>query len=206
MLEGGGRRDLHRKSRPNLPVGLGPVHNPLDEQLDSLRATLEFWSTLSKLALRSQVARLPKDDVIHQVDDLHGYADTHLPLDHLRRLPRASGRVVGRHDVEASDGSADDRIGDVSFVICLDSGCGNYDQLWCTTSLRGIVSGNLNVNIIENGVHSGDATGVVASSFRIARQLLSRIEDETSGQILPSDFHVDIPQQRIDQRHSRIAI
>ena len=92
-----------------------------------------------------------------------------------------------------------DRIGQVSFVVCLDSGCGNYDQLWCTTSLRGIVSGNLNVHILESGVHSGDASGVVASSFRIARQILSRLEDENTGAILPSDFHVEIPEQRIAQ-------
>ncbi|MCA8957075.1 MAG: M20 family metallopeptidase [Planctomycetes bacterium] len=92
-----------------------------------------------------------------------------------------------------------DRIGQVSFVICLDSGCGNYDQLWCTTSLRGIVSGNLDVHILESGVHSGDASGVVPSSFRIARQLLSRLENENTGRILPKDFWVDIPKQRVDQ-------
>ena len=92
-----------------------------------------------------------------------------------------------------------DRIGDVGFVICLDSGCGNYEQLWCTTSLRGIVAGDLNVSILENGVHSGDASGIVASSFRIARQVLSRLEDESTGRILPSAFHVDIPEQRVEQ-------
>ena len=105
----------------------------------------------------------------------------------------------GSYDLPFYIDHLSDRIGDVSLVICLDSGCGNYDQLWCTTSLRGIVSGNLNVNILHNGVHSGDATGVVASSFRVVRQLLSRLEDETTGQIKASDFHVEIPQQRIDQ-------
>jgi acetylornithine deacetylase/succinyl-diaminopimelate desuccinylase-like protein len=105
----------------------------------------------------------------------------------------------GSYDLPFYIDHLSDRIGDVSLVICLDSGCGNYDQLWCTTSLRGIVSGNLNVNILQNGVHSGDATGVVASSFRVVRQLLSRLEDETTGQIKASDFHVEIPQQRIDQ-------
>ena len=92
-----------------------------------------------------------------------------------------------------------DRIGEVSFVICLDSGCGNYEQLWCTTSLRGMVGGNLKVDILENGVHSGDASGVVPSSFRIARSILSRLEDEATGEILPEVLHTDIPQQRIDQ-------
>lgn len=93
----------------------------------------------------------------------------------------------------------EDRIGSPDLVICLDSGCGNYDQLWCTTSLRGIVTGNLKVELISEGVHSGDASGVVASSFRVLRQLLSRLEDERSGQIRPDALHVDIPADRSAQ-------
>ena len=91
------------------------------------------------------------------------------------------------------------RIGKPSLVVCLDSGCGNYDQLWSTTSLRGIVSGNLIVELLDEGVHSGDGSGVVASSFRVMRQLLSRLESEETGQILPKGFSVDIPDQRIQQ-------
>lgn len=91
------------------------------------------------------------------------------------------------------------RLGSPSLVICLDSGCGNYDQLWLTTSLRGLAGGNLKVQVLEEGVHSGDASGVVASSFRILRQLLSRLEDENSGVIKPADFYVDIPAQRVEQ-------
>jgi acetylornithine deacetylase/succinyl-diaminopimelate desuccinylase-like protein len=92
-----------------------------------------------------------------------------------------------------------DRIGQPSLVICLDSGCGNYDQLWCTTSLRGLAGGVLDVEILTEGVHSGDASGIVPSSFRIARQLLSRIEDEQTGRILPEYLHADIPPQRLQQ-------
>ncbi len=91
------------------------------------------------------------------------------------------------------------RIGTPSLVVCLDSGCGNYDQLWCTTSLRGIAAGNLKVQVLDEGVHSGDASGVVPSSFRIARQLLSRLEDELTGAIKPKDFHVAIPAERQEQ-------
>jgi acetylornithine deacetylase/succinyl-diaminopimelate desuccinylase-like protein len=91
------------------------------------------------------------------------------------------------------------RIGKPSLVICLDSGCGNYDQLWLTTSLRGLAGGNLRVQVLQEGVHSGDASGVVASSFRVLRQILSRLEDETTGRIKPKDFHVKIPPQRIRQ-------
>jgi acetylornithine deacetylase/succinyl-diaminopimelate desuccinylase-like protein len=92
-----------------------------------------------------------------------------------------------------------ERIGSPSLVVCLDSGCGNYEQLWLTTSLRGIVVGTLQVDILREGVHSGDAGGVVPSSFRIARRLLSRIEDERSGRILLEALHTPIPPERTAQ-------
>lgn len=91
------------------------------------------------------------------------------------------------------------RIGSPSLVVCLDSGCGNYDQLWLTTSLRGIAAGTLTVRILEEGVHSGDASGVVPSSFRILRQLLSRLEDEASGAIRPPTLYAQIPAERVEQ-------
>ena len=91
------------------------------------------------------------------------------------------------------------RIGTPSLVICLDSGCGNYDQLWLTTSLRGNGVGTMTVRVLTEGVHSGDASGVVPSSFRIARQLLSRIEDEVTGRLLVDELYVQVPLQRIEQ-------
>ena len=87
-------------------------------------------------------------------------------------------------------------IGTPSLVVCLDSGAGNYEQLWSTTSLRGIVAATMRVDVLEEGVHSGDASGIVPSSFRIARQILTRLEDETTGAILPEGLHVEIPEQR----------
>ncbi len=91
------------------------------------------------------------------------------------------------------------RIGSPSLVVCLDSGCGNYDQLWLTTSLRGMTGGNLTVQVLEEGVHSGDASGVVPSSFRILRELLSRLEDPATGQIRPKELYVEIPAERVEQ-------
>lgn len=105
----------------------------------------------------------------------------------------------GSYDLPAYVDHLAPRIGKPSLVVCLDSGCGNYDQLWCTTSLRGLAGGNLTVRVLEEGVHSGDASGVVPSSFRLLRQLLSRLEDETSGRILIEDLHVEIPQERLEQ-------
>src|SRR5438477_7198935 len=91
------------------------------------------------------------------------------------------------------------RIGKPSLVVCLDSGCGNYEQLWMTTSLRGLVSGNLRVEILTEGVHSGDASGVVPSSFRILRQLLSRIDDEQTGSVRLQSLQVQVPRERLEQ-------
>ncbi len=95
-----------------------------------------------------------------------------------------------------------ERIGKPSLVICLDSGCGNYDQLWLTTSLRGLAGGNLRVDVLTEGVHSGDASGIVPSSFRVLRQLLSRLEDEVTGRIKPDAFYVEIPAERMEQARS----
>jgi acetylornithine deacetylase/succinyl-diaminopimelate desuccinylase-like protein len=90
----------------------------------------------------------------------------------------------------------DERIGSPELVVCLDSGAGNYEQVWSTTSLRGIITGELTVEILQEGVHSGDASGIVPSSFRIARRLLSRLEDEETGELRMPQLHVEIPEAR----------
>jgi acetylornithine deacetylase/succinyl-diaminopimelate desuccinylase-like protein len=92
-----------------------------------------------------------------------------------------------------------DRIGDPSLVVCLDSGCGDWDRLWLTTSLRGIAAGTLKVRVLNEGVHSGDASGIVPSSFRIVRSLLTRLEDEATGDMKLPELFVQIPPQRIAQ-------
>jgi len=105
----------------------------------------------------------------------------------------------GSYDLPAYVDHLADRIGKPSLVVCLDSGCGNYDQLWCTTSLRGLAGGNLSVKVLEEGVHSGDASGIVPSSFRLIRQLLSRVEDEKTGRILLEGLHAEVPAARLEQ-------
>jgi acetylornithine deacetylase/succinyl-diaminopimelate desuccinylase-like protein len=123
-----------------------------------------------------------------------------------RGLPHARCVVLieaceesGSYDLPAYVEHLKPRLGDVSLVVCLDSGCGDYERLWSTTSLRGVLTGDLRVEVLREGVHSGDASGVVASSFRIARQLLSRLEDENDGRIKPKAFHVSIPKARLAQ-------
>ena len=91
------------------------------------------------------------------------------------------------------------RLGKPNLVVCLDSGCANYEQLWVTTSLRGMAAGNLRVRVLEQGVHSGDAGGVVPSSFRIARHLLERIESAATGAITLPGLQATIPDERAQQ-------
>ncbi|HZQ02197.1 MAG TPA: M20 family metallopeptidase [Reyranella sp.] len=123
-----------------------------------------------------------------------------------QKVPRARCVVMieaceesGSYDLPFYVDHLRERIGKPSLVICLDSGCGDYERLWLTTSLRGIAAGTLSVRVLTEGVHSGDASGIVPSSFRLLRGLLSRIEDETSGAIKLQDLYVQIPPQRIEQ-------
>ena len=90
-------------------------------------------------------------------------------------------------------------IGRPDLVICLDSGAGNYEQLWSTTSLRGMVGGTLRADVLTEGVHSGDAGGVVPPPFLVLRKLLDRIEEPGTDRIVPDAFHAEIPAQRIEQ-------
>jgi acetylornithine deacetylase/succinyl-diaminopimelate desuccinylase-like protein len=116
------------------------------------------------------------------------------------------GRIVVLIEGSEESGSPDldvyldhlsPRLGTLGLVICLDSGCVTYDRLWVTTSLRGIIAGNLRVDVLTNGVHSGQAGGIVPSSFRIARQLLSRIEDGATGGLLLEELTAEIPPHRL---------
>ncbi len=91
------------------------------------------------------------------------------------------------------------RIGSPDLVVCLDSGCGNYDQLWCTTSLRGMITGTLSAELIAEGVHSGDASGIVASSFRVLRNVLERLENGDTGELKEPSLYTQIPRSRILQ-------
>ena len=112
----------------------------------------------------------------------------------------------GSVDLPAYIDLLSDRIGTPRLIVCLDSGCGNYEQLWMTTSLRGSIVGNLTVDVLTEGVHSGDASGIVPSSFRIMRVLLERLEDAASGTIKPDWLWVDIPENRVEEARQTAAI
>jgi len=129
-------------------------------------------------------------------------------IEEVRRQGGSHARCVVLIEASEESGSPDlpiyvealaDRIGTPSLIICLDSGCADYDHLWVTTSLRGLASVVLQVDVLTHGVHSGAASGVVPSSFRILRRLLDRVEDPDTGQILVPECHGDPTGDRLAQ-------
>src|SRR5882757_3941764 len=102
----------------------------------------------------------------------------------------------GSVDLPAHLDALGDAIGNPSLVVCLDAECGNYDQVWCTTSLRGNLTGNLRVRVLNEGVHSGMATGIAPTPFRIIEQLLARLENAVTGDVLVDELQANIPKDR----------
>jgi len=102
----------------------------------------------------------------------------------------------GSVDLPAHLDALGDAIGDPSLVVCLDAECGNYEQVWCTTSLRGNLTGRLRVRVLTEGVHSGMATGIAPTPLRIVAQLLARVENPVTGDLLLDELQADIPKDR----------
>jgi acetylornithine deacetylase/succinyl-diaminopimelate desuccinylase-like protein len=112
----------------------------------------------------------------------------------------------GSPDLPAHIDALGERIGTPSLVVCLDAECGNYEQLWCTTSLRGNLIGTLRADVLTEGVHSGMASGIVPSSIRVLRELLARVEDMHSGAILVDELNTPIPPDRLAQAQSAAQV
>ena len=161
--------------------GLGPWE-PVqrDGKLYGRGAADDGYAVFSSLtaisALKAQGVKLPRCVILIEASEESGSID--LPA-HLEALG--------------------DAIGDPSLVVCLDAECGNYDQVWCTTSLRGNLVGLLHVRVLEEGVHSGMATGIAPTPFRIIEQLLARLESPINGGLLLDELSVSVPKDRRDQ-------
>jgi acetylornithine deacetylase/succinyl-diaminopimelate desuccinylase-like protein len=117
------------------------------------------------------------------------------------RLPRCvllieACEESGSVDLPAHLAALGETLGEPSLVVCLDAECGNYEQVWCTTSLRGNLVGSLRVRVLTEGVHSGMATGIAPTPFRILEQLLARIESPVTGDLLLDELHVSMPADR----------
>jgi acetylornithine deacetylase/succinyl-diaminopimelate desuccinylase-like protein len=135
---------------------------------------------------------------------LRALADQNIP--HARCVILIEGtEESGSFDLPPYIEALADRIGEPSLVVCLDAECGNYDQFWCTTSLRGNLVGTLGVQVLREGVHSGMASGIVPSSFRIARQLLARVEDASTGKLIDA-LWAKIPEARLQQARATAAV
>jgi acetylornithine deacetylase/succinyl-diaminopimelate desuccinylase-like protein len=140
-------------------------------------------------------------------DDGYGMFSALVAIETLQECNLPHGRIVLLVEASEESGSPDlpfylnlmkEEIGEPKLIICLDSGCGDYERFWLTTSLRGAFVGTLSVKVLNQGVHSGQGSGIVPSSFRIIRQLLDRIEDAETG-LVHKDFFVDIPSYRMEQ-------
>jgi acetylornithine deacetylase/succinyl-diaminopimelate desuccinylase-like protein len=158
--------------------GLGPWEPVIrDGKLYGRGAADDGYAVFSSLtaiaALKAQQVRLPRCVVLIEACEESGSSD--LPA-HLTALG--------------------DAIGDPSLVVCLDAECGNYSQVWCTTSLRGNLVGTLQVRVLTEGVHSGMATGIAPTPFRILQQLLARLENPVTGDLLLDELHVTLPADR----------
>ena len=161
--------------------GLGPWEPVIrDGRLYGRGAADDGYAVFSSLtaiaALKAQQVRLPRCLVLIEACEESGSED--LPA-HLTALG--------------------DSLGEPSLVVCLDAECGNYEQLWCTTSLRGNLVGTLTVRVLTEGVHSGMATGIAPTPFRILEQLLARLESPVTGDLLLDELHVNLPRDRLAQ-------
>lgn len=125
------------------------------------------------------------------------------------------GRCVLVIEASEESGSSDlpayldhlgSRIGSPDLIVCLDSGCGNYETLWSTTSLRGVITADLHIQIQKEGMHSGQGSGIVPSWYTVLNQLIARIEDPKSGQIFPKELNVTIPDQNREQAEAAAEI
>lgn len=105
----------------------------------------------------------------------------------------------GSCDLPAYLDALADRLHQPKLIVCLDSGAGNYEQMWSTTSLRGLFNGVLNIKVTQDGMHSGASGGIVPNPFMILRDLLSRIENPGDGRVLINECYAEIPEQRVQQ-------
>lgn len=175
------------------------IYGHLDKQPDATgwRSGLGAWSPViegDRLYARGSV-----DDgyaVFTTVAAIKALKARKLPSPHVVLLIECA-EETGSEDLEAYCDHCRTLIGAPDLVVCLDAGGANYDQLWMSTSQRGVVTGTLKVQVLDSGVHSGGAGGVVPSSFRILRQLLDRVEDAATGEVLPPALKAAIPPQRL---------
>jgi acetylornithine deacetylase/succinyl-diaminopimelate desuccinylase-like protein len=152
-------------------------------------------------------------------DDGYGFYATLMAVKALQVQGVPHGRVLlftefceesGSEGLDKYIEHLSDEIGDIGLIICLDSGAADYERLWLTTSLRGVMSGTLTVKVLKEGMHSGAASGVVPSSFNIMRILLDRLSihksEDPECTCLPEFLHTEIPLYRQEEARATAQI
>lgn len=141
-------------------------------------------------------------------DDGYSFYSAMAAVRALKDAGIAHGRITGLIETSEESGSRDmgywmkeiaPRCGNVGLIVVLDSTCSDYERMWLTTSFRGCINLTLNVKVLERSVHSGSASSIVPDSFRIARSLLSRVEDEKTGEINDPRLNCPIEPERLKQ-------
>ena len=94
--------------------------------------------------------------------------------------------------------AAKEVIGTPDYCFCMDSGAFDYNQLWLTSSLRGVCIVSLEVEFAKGGYHSGEVGGIIPETFRVARALLNRVDNAETGMVC-DDLQVEIPQWARDE-------
>jgi acetylornithine deacetylase/succinyl-diaminopimelate desuccinylase-like protein len=117
-----------------------------------------------------------------------------------------TGEESGSPDLPAYMEHLADRLGEVTFVVCLDGGGGDYERMWLTSSLRGLVSLTVTVRVLDTAQHSGLASGIVPSSVRIMRLLLDRLEDAATGAVRVGEMTAAIPPDRVAEADEVAAL
>lgn len=146
-------------------------------------------------------------------DDGYAFFASLLIIKALQKYGLPHNRIVLYFETDEESGSADlihflnqrkSQIGEPSLVICLDSGCCDYEHMCLTTTLRGVFNFNLRVDVGLEGVHSGASSGILPDSFRILRDVIDQFECSKTGK-LPSDLYVNIPPDKYTQAYELIS-
>jgi acetylornithine deacetylase/succinyl-diaminopimelate desuccinylase-like protein len=169
-----------------------PAQNDWSEGLDPWRPVLRDGRLYGRGTVDDGYAGFAAVAALTAIQDAGG--------DHARTvILLETGEESGSPDLAAYVEHLAARLGDIALVVCLDGGGGDRERLWLTTSLRGVVQATVTVTVLDAGVHSGLAGGIVPSSFRILRQLLDRLEDSATGEILVPELTPPIPPRRRDE-------
>jgi acetylornithine deacetylase/succinyl-diaminopimelate desuccinylase-like protein len=182
------------------------IYGHLDKQpeMEGWRENLGPWKAV--IQDNKLYGRGGADDgyaIFAAVAVLNALQEQGIPLPTIRIIAEFS-EESGSRDLPHYIDTYSHQIGSPDLVICLDSEVGDYERFWTTTSLRGLAGGTLRVEVLKEGIHSGHGSGIVPSSFRILRELLDRLEDSKTGEILPSTLSVEIPENRIGEARALV--